>query len=211
VIAAQASQVGVPPPDSLRRAIREVFSRSEFRWEDSRLVLHWLGTLWLGFLDWLNAFQKTHPTRFALLLAVAIVALAAILVHFVYIALRILRPTLATERGPAPAGQPVDDVRAHLTRAAELAGAGRYTDALAHRFVALVLQLDARHVLRFRPSKTPAEYVGEAQVGAEDRAGLGALVSALYRHVFAAVPCDATTYATLGTLADRVGERVAPR
>jgi len=105
----------------------------------------------------------------------------------------------------------VDDVRAHLTRAVDLAAAGRYTDALAHRFVALVLQLDARHVLRFRPSKTPAEYVGEAQVGAEDRAGLGALVSALYRHVFAAVPCDATTYATLGTLADRVGERVAPR
>lgn len=211
MIAAQASQVGVPPPDSLRRAIREVFARSEFRWEDSRLVLHWLGTLWLGFLDWLNAFQRVHPTQFAVLLAGAIVALAAILAHFAYIAVRIVRPAFATARAPAAAGGAADDVRAHLTRAAELAAAGRYTDALANRFVALVLQLDARHAVAFRPSKTPAEYVGEAEVDAEGRAGLGALVSALYRHVFAAVPCDAGTYATLGTLADRVGEHVAPR
>lgn len=205
---ALAGQVGSTPPDSLRRAIQDVFARPEYRWEDSRVLLRWLGMQWLSFMDWLNALHKTHPTQYAVLLVVATVLLVTILTHFGYVALRILRPTLRTEVAPS-AGHPVDDVRAHLGRAAALAMAGRYAEALAHRFIALLLELDARKAVIFRPSKTPAEYVGQAKVDAAGQAALSALVAQLYRHVFAAVPCDAQGYAAFGMLADRIGGHVA--
>ena len=104
----------------------------------------------------------------------------------------------------------MNDVRAHLGRATDLAVAGRYAEALAHRFLALLLQLDARRAIKFHVSKTPAEYVGEARVDAEGRADLRALVSRLYRHLFAAVPCDARGYEEFGMMAARIGEHVAP-
>jgi len=210
VITALASQGDAAPPDSLRRAIADVFAGPEYRWADSRVILRWLGTQWQTFLDWLNAFQRSHPTQYAVLLAVAVALLVAILVHFAYIAVRILRPTLSTGPTSAAAGQPVNDVRAHLGRATDLAVAGRYAEALAHRFLALLLQLDARRAIKFHVSKTPAEYVGEARVDAEGRADLRALVSRLYRHLFAAVPCDARGYEEFGMMAARIGEHVAP-
>jgi len=209
VITALASQGGAAPPDSLRRAIAEVFARPEYRWADSRVILRWLGTQWLAFMDWLNALQRSHPTQYAVLLVVAVILLVAILLHFGYIAVRILRPTLSTGPTPAAAGRPVNDERAHLDRAADLAVAGQYGEALAHRFLALLLQLDARQVVKFHLSKTPAEYVGEARVDAEGRADLRALVSRLYRHLFAAVPCDAQGYEEFGMLAARIGAHVA--
>jgi len=210
VIPALASQAGAAPPDSLRRAIQEVFARPEYRWADSRVILRWLGTQWLTFMDWLNALQRTHPTQYAVLLAVAAMLLVAILVHFGYIAVRILRPTLSTGPAPRARGRPVDDVRLHLDRAADCAVAGRFAEALAHRFLALLLQLDARQVVKFHASKTPAEYVGEARVDAVGQADLSALVSRLYRHLFAAVPCDARGYEEFGMLAERIGAHVAP-
>ena len=157
MITALASQGDAAPPDSLRRAIADVFAGPEYRWADSRVILRWLGTQWQTFLDWLNAFQRSHPTQYAVLLAVAVALLVAILVHFAYIAVRILRPTLSTGPTSAAAGQPVNDVHAHLGRATDLAVAGRYAEALAHRFLALLLQLDARRAIKFHVSKTPAE------------------------------------------------------
>lgn len=210
MITALASQGGAAPPDSLRRAIDEVFARPEYRWADSRVILRWLGTQWLAFMDWLNALQRSHPTQYALLLAAAVTVLVAILVHFGYIAVRILRPTLSPGPTPAAADRLVNDEQAHLARAVDLAAAGRYAEALAHRFFALLLQLDARHAVKFQVSKTPAEYVGEARVDAEGQADLRALVSRLYRHLFAAVPCDARGYEEFGMLAARIGEHVAP-
>jgi len=209
VITALPSRAGAVPPDSLRRAIEEVFARPEYRWADSRVILRWLGTQWLIFMDWLNALQRSHPTQYAVLLVLAVVMLVAILVHFGYVVVRIVRPTLSTGSTPPAPGRPVDDVRTHLGRAADLAVAGRYPEALAYRFLALVLLLDARRAVRFDASKTPAEYVGEARVDPEGQADLSALVSRLYRHLFAAVPCDARGYEEFGMLAERIGEHVA--
>jgi len=88
--------------------------------------------------------------------------------------------------------------------------AGRYAEALAHRFVALVLDLERRRALAFHPSKTPAEYVGEARLDAAGRASLAELVARLYRHLFGGVPCDAGGYREFGAAADEVGRHVAP-
>src|SRR6266566_541580 len=55
--------------------------------------------------------------------------------------------------------------------------AGRYVEALAHRFLAVVLELDRLKALRFHVSKTPAEYVGEARLTDAGRASLAGLVA----------------------------------
>src|SRR3989449_4753126 len=87
-----------------------------------------------------------------------------------YVVWRITRPTARTPawgEGAGGIGAPeLADGRAHRLRAEELARAGRYAEALAHRFVALVLDLERRRALAFHPSKTPAEYVGEAPLDA---------------------------------------------
>src|SRR3989442_12155445 len=97
-----------------------------------------------------------------------------------YVVWRITRPTARTPAGGAEGigGRELADARAHRARAEELARAGRYAEALAHRFVALVLELERRRALAFHPSKTPAEYVGEARL---DAAGRGARPAPLGR------------------------------
>jgi hypothetical protein len=69
--------------------------------------------------------------------------------------------------------------------------------------------LDRGEALKFHPSKTPAEYVGEARLDAAGRASLGELVARLYGHLFGAAPCDEQTYRAFATQADLLHEHVA--
>ena len=204
------------PPDSLRAALREVFARSEYRWNERPDPWGWILAVWYRLLDWLDAVQRGHPAGFKVLLALSALVLVGLLAHMGYVVWRITRPTARTPAGGAGGeaggiGGPVlADARAQRVRAEELARAGRYAEALAHRFVALVLDLERRRALAFHPSKTPAEYVGEARLDAAGRASLAELVARLYRHLFGGVPCDAGGYREFGAAADEVGRHVAP-
>jgi hypothetical protein len=198
------------PPDSLRRALADVFAQPQYRWATGRGLAQWLLEQIARLLNWLAQARQGHPAMFHTLLVVLIVALVAILVHMGYIVWRITRPTVRTPGTPgAPGGLPLEGARVHRERADRLAAAGRYAEALAHRFVALVLELDCRSALQFRPSKTPAEYVQEARLDGSGRASLGHLVSRLYAHVFGAIPCDETDYREFATEADLVFDHVA--
>ena len=200
------------PPDSLRAALREVFARPEYRWNERPDPWGWILAVWYRLLDWLDAVQRGHPAGFKVLLALSALVLVGLLAHMGYVVWRITRPTARTPAGGAgEVGGPVlADARAQRVRAEELARAGRYAEALAHRFVALVLELERRRALAFHPSKTPAEYVGEARLDAAGRASLAELVARLYRHLFGGVPCDAGGYREFGAAADEVGRHVAP-
>jgi len=204
------------PPDSLRAALREVFARPEYRWNERPDPWGWILAVWYRLLDWLDAVQRGHPAGFKVLLALSALVLVGLLAHMGYVVWRITRPTARTPAGGAGGGAggiggPVlADARAQRVRAEELARAGRYAEALAHRFVALVLDLERRRALAFHPSKTPAEYVGEARLDAAGRASLAELVARLYRHLFGGVPCDAGGYREFGAAADEVGRHVAP-
>ncbi len=188
-----------------------MFARPEYHWVPRRHPLQWLSH-WLHALQaWLNRLDETHPTLFQVFLWGATVLLLAILVHFGYVAWRIYRSTVhrAGPTSVAP-GLRLEDARAHLRRAEELARAGRYAEALAHRFTAVILDLEGARALHFHPSKTPAEYAGEAALDAAGRATLTALVVRLYRHVFGAVPCDAQGYRDFGADAQLVLLHVLP-
>lgn len=176
-----------------------MFARPEFQWVERRPLLAWLARQWQNLIDWLNRMAGQHPLGFDIGMALVVVALVALLVHMAYVIWRIVRPGVRTGEAKSTAGATrIMDAATHLAMADELARAGRYAEALGHRFLALVLELDRRKALRFHVSKTPAEYVGEARLTDRGRASLAGLVAQLYRHLFAAVPCDAADYATFG-------------
>ncbi len=199
------------PADSLRRAVTEVFARPEYRWTTGPGgLLQWLGEQAARLLDWLGRLQEGHPAAFQLLMVGLTVVLVGLLMHMGYVVWRITRPTARTPADAAAEGAPRrHDARAHRARAEELSRAGRYAEALAYRFVAVVLDLDGREVVKFHPSKTPAEYVGEARLDPSGRASLADLVARLYRHLFGAVPCDERAYREFAAEADLVFEHVA--
>lgn len=189
--------------------MREVFARPDYEWLPTGRPLHWLRDLWERFRDWLDSFGAQHPVASALLFYGALLVLLGLLVHIGFTVWRIYRVTV---RRPGSVATPVPvrlDSRTHLERAEALARAGRYRDALAHRFVALLLELDRADALTFHPSKTPAEYVREARLGAAGRATLAGLVSRLYHHVFGAEPLDERGYREFGAAAGTLLQHVA--
>lgn len=197
----------------MRRALGEVFARPEYHWVERRNPLRWLSNLWYRAMDWLNSLAGDHPTAFTLLITLLVIVLIVLLVHMGYVLWRILQPTARAGARTAP-GAPalVLDARSHLARAEELARAGRYAEALGHRFLAVVLELERVNAVRFHVSKTPAEYVGEVRLDDAGRSTFAALVASLYRHIFGAVPCDETEYREFGASAQRVtgGGHVLP-
>jgi hypothetical protein len=188
-----------------------VFARPEYVWVPRFSPGDWIREQVLRLLDWIGRQQTAHPAAFKVVLAILIAVLAGLLIHLGYVVWRITRPTVRTPARTARAiGLRLEDGRAHRERADALARAGRYAEALAHRFIALLLELERRQALTFHPSKTPAEYVREARLDASGRASLADLVARLYRHLFGAVPCDDATYQDFGAAADAVFRHVAP-
>jgi len=176
-------------PDSLRAALDAVFRSREYRWGEASSAWLWLAERWQRLLEWIDALRVTSPPRYYLLLTALTVVLLAIISHLVWIVWRSLRPREAA-RAPAAVAAPLD-ADWYLSEARRLGAAGRFAEALAHRFMAALLDLESRRALQFHPSKTPAEYVAEARLDDAGRSALAALVASLYRHVFGGAPCDA--------------------
>jgi hypothetical protein len=187
------------PADSVKRALAEVFSRPSYDWVDRRSLGSWLGERWVAVVDWFEAVEQSNPALFKLIIAALVVLLVVLIVHISYTLWRILRRAPEPAAAVAAPGSAAWDARAHVRRADALAAEGRWPEALGHRFLALVLELDRLRALRFHPSKTPAEYVGEANLDSRGRASLADVVSRLYSHVFGAAPCDAEAYRAFGT------------
>lgn len=180
----------IPAPDSLRAVLRRVFEAPEYDWEAARHPLEWLTQLRDRIQAWLVELQGAHPVAFTILVIALTVVLIVILVHMGYLAWRALHPAPVPLAGATTASVETRDARWHLLQSRRLAEAGRYAEALAHRFVALLLQLDAGSILTFHPSKTPGEYLQEARLAESDRQIFSGLISALYRHLFGGVECD---------------------
>ena len=188
--------------------VGHVFSRTEFQWVERHRVLSWLIQQWNNFREWLNRLAEQHPLGYNIGLGLLSILLVALVVHIGYVVWRIVRPGARTGMQTA-ASRPGNIVNAawHLARAEELARAGHYAEALAHRFLAAVLELDRIGALRFHASKTPAEYVGEARLDETGRASLAQMVAQLYRHLFGAVPCDQREYQSFGIAAQELATR----
>ena len=188
-----------------------MFARPEYGWTEQRHPLRWLSHAWRSLLEWLDRLSVAHPVAMRVFWVVLVVVLVALLAHLSYTAWAVYRSTVrrpgVATGGSAPL---IADARAHLARADALARAGRYAEALAHRFIAVVLELERAKALKFHPSKTPAEYVAEARLDDAGKGFLAGLVASLYRHLFGAEPVDAVEYAAFGESAQLVTQHVLP-
>jgi hypothetical protein len=197
-------------PHSLAAVVRAVFADREYQWTRASGTWVWLMERVQRLLAWLEHLRLSFPLPYYVLLGVMILLLAVLVAHLSWIVWRSLHPTPGAG-APAVMTGPVRDAAWHLGEARRLGAAGRFAEALAHRFIAAMLELDARRVLQFHPSKTPAEYVREARLDDAARTELADLVASLYRHLFGGAPCDAAEWRRFDSQAAGLGLHAATR
>lgn len=182
------------PSDSLRAALDAVFRSPAYNWSDEprgpMLIREW----WLRLQQWLEALERGHPTLFVALIIALVVILAGVVAHGMVVMVLTVRGAAArdADRAPSPAARRGSDW--YFREADALAGQGRYAEAMQAAFTGRALELDTRGLVRFDPSKTPAEYVREARLPPPDRDALRSLVSVLYAVVFGGAAFGADDY-----------------
>jgi hypothetical protein len=205
----QAAQA--PAADSVRAVLRAIFAGPQYRWAVRRTFADVLRGLLQRIQDFLDHLLASHPITFiALMLTLALVAVLL----FTHMALTVRRafrrgaPTPVDTSVPLPATR---DAAFHLSEAKRLAAAERYAEALSHRFLALVLQLEERKAVTVRPSRTPAEYAREVRLDGEGRAGFSALVATLYAALFGRGEVDAAAFDAFDRSASSVVQHAQAR
>ena len=153
-----------------------------------------LARLWRETLMWLDDLQRRNPAAFQVLFWILIAALALILLHAAYSAWRAMRWATGPSEGDGSVRLQVRDSAWFAAETIRLAQAGRFAEAMQTDFIRLMLELDSRKVVRFHPSKTPAECARDAPSDPE-RESLKALVGTLYRYAFARDSCGPAEFA----------------
>ena len=186
---------GQAAADSLRAALDSVFAGRDYRWVVKRqsvgLLRQWLDALQL----WLADLRDAHPLGFGVFEAALVIVVIAIFVHAGWVLARTVRSSGGEAGGALPTVSGTRRDQAWYRREADrLAAEGRFVEAVQADFLALVLALDASRLLRFHPSKTPAEYAEEARLDRGARTEFRELVRNLYGYAFARWPCGADEF-----------------
>jgi hypothetical protein len=192
------------PADSIRAALHRVFAAREYDWTVRTDPWAWVRQEFVRFADWLDGLRHTHPVAYIVILLGMVTILTVITVHLTWILRRAMRAAVEGA-GVAARGTAPHDAAWYRDLARRLGAEGRYREALAQRFQALVLELDQRGAVRFHPSKTPGEYVREARLPDGDRGAFSALVAQLYRHLFGGVPASSDAWNAFDTAAMHIG------
>lgn len=183
--------------DSLRTAIDAVLAQGRYQVAAPRDPWAPVRRLWTLTLDTLERLRTDNPLAYRALVWLLVAVLLAIVAHAMWVAARTIQAGSAAEAKERL--QPVSaprDAEWYAREAARLAAAGRFADAMQADFLRLMLELDARNVTRFHPSRTPGEYARDPRLTAESRDELRSLVRSLYAYAFARVPADASAWAT---------------
>jgi hypothetical protein len=197
-------------PDSVRLVLKQVFSDRAYTWSDRRHPLAFLGR-WLRWLmERLTDLAERHPGAFYALLGALVIVLVAIMVHASWIVWRSVQARRREEGTGRPLPGRARDAAWYMAEFHRLAGTGRYTEALAYRFMALVSDLHARAALTLDASRTPAEQARAVRLDPTGRAQMTTLVDELYRRVFGGAPCTAEDLGAFDGLAAEVGHHAAP-
>ncbi|MFQ5703256.1 MAG: DUF4129 domain-containing protein [Gemmatimonadales bacterium] len=197
-------------PDTIKTILSEVFSAPEYQWRQ-RNLLSMVSDYWRRIMAAMEGLQSTHPIAYYVLLVVLVAVLIAILTHFGYILWRVLRPLERATRFAAKRTAPIRDAKWYVRESQRMVAAGRFPEAMVARFRALALILSERRMLQFHPSKTPAEYLREAQLSQEEHVRLGDLVAALYGYLFGGFPCTEGDAFRFDRLASELERGIAAR
>lgn len=176
--------------DSIRVAIDTVFSAPDFRWREVPDPWAPLRRAWLAVTDAIDRLRVDNPMLYRLVIALLVAILLLIVGHAIWVAARTVqggtRREPREEAGPPPLRR---DASWYATLAEQLAREGRFSEAMHADFQRLILELDARNVVRFHPARTPNEYAGEPGLEPELRQQLVTLVRELYGCAFGGLPC----------------------
>ena len=175
--------------DSIRTVLQEVFAAPEYQWDERRSIIDTLRGWWYGLLGVLEGLRIAHPAVYYVVVGVVVGLLIVIITHVGYIIWQVVRPARTARLGEGPTTLQPHDADWYLNEARRLLCDGQFVAAVAYRFKALLLRLDARGDLTFHPSKTPAEYLLELPQGHECYGALSQLVGILYRHLFGGGEC----------------------
>jgi len=195
-------------PDSLRGVLDSVFAAPAYRWVEQpdafALLRRWRAEL----EEWFRALRESNPLSYRLILYAMILAVVLIVLHALWVLYRTIGKASRTDEVTSKAATAPRTVAWFQHESERLATEGKYAEAIQADFLALVLALDARKMLRFHPSKTPAEYANESELPPEARAEFRALVHRVYGYAFARWPCGPAEYAQWRVQA--APERYAP-
>ena len=190
--------------DSLKAVLDSVFANPIYRWDEVTPTLSPLARLWRQLTTWVYDLQQRNPDAFRALFWLLVALLALILLHAAYTAWRTMRWATASDNGGGVAAIRVRDAAWFAAETRRLAGEGRFAEAIQADFVRLMLELHDKQVVKFHPSKTPAEFARDAP-SEQTRERLTNLVRTLYRYAFAREACGPAEFAewTSQTHADR--------
>ena len=168
-----------------RAVLDSVFTAEPYQWAPPPPLLRLVSAWWNRLGAWVDALKTDNPLLFRIFLVTLLLAWVAIFAHAVWLVWTTMRGAARSERAPVPAAVGERHDAEWYSREADRAAAeGRLAEALQLAFVALALGLDAAGLLRYHPSKTPAECVREARLATSDRDRLRELVRTLYAGAF---------------------------
>ena len=197
------------PPDSVRAVLRDIFAARSYDWTARPDPWAWIRAAWHELVAFFDRMSDQHPVGYWALMAVLVLIVILIFMHIGSALKRALRPAPLTSAGPDPLPA-ARDAAWHLAEARRLAGEALFPEALGHRFMALILELESRRAVAVRPSKTPAEYAREVRLDATGRGIFADLVTALYAAAFGGRVCDAVGFATFDRTATELARHASP-
>ena len=181
-------------PDSLRAVLDSVFAAPAYKWVQRPDPFAALKRVRDAIWHWFTGLHDMHPFGFRVVLYALVLAMLAVVVRAGWTFINTVHSADPTPAATGPGFSPRDQAW-YRGEADRLAAFGRFAEAIQADFLALVLALDARSVLRFHPSKTPGEYVRESQLAPGARDEFRDLVRRLYRYAFARSPCGPAEFA----------------
>lgn len=168
-----------------RAVLDSVFATEPYQWTPPPPILRLLSEWWERLALWLDGLRTDNPLLFRAFLITILLAWVAIFAHAAWLVWHTVRGAARSERGSEPPAAGERQDADWYSRAADRAAAeGRLTEALQLAFVALALTLESAGLLKYHPSKTPAECAREARLTAGDRDRLRGLVRTLYASAF---------------------------
>lgn len=172
-------------PERYRAVLDSVFATEPYQWTPPPALLQLLSEWWRRLVTWLDGLRMDNPLLFRILFAAILLVWLGILAHAAWLVWRTIRGAAHSERAPEPGLEgELRDADWYSRAADRAAEEGRLTEALQLAFVALALTLESAGLLRYHPSKTPAECAREARLSGTDRDRLRGMVRTLYAGAF---------------------------
>jgi hypothetical protein len=190
--------------EAAREAAERELRRREYTDAQPSPVVRLAGRLLRELGELLDRAAAAAPGgRLGLLVLLALVAL------LVAVVLSRVGPLARSARQPALfAGSAVLTADEHRARAQEAAEQGRWADAVRERLRAVVRELEARGALDPRPGRTAGEVARDGGAAVPALAGDLSRAAVLFDEVwYGGRPADASTYAVLVGVDERVAER----